>query len=482
MKASKLTWMGGLGMTMAVLVIPIALVVPREDKGPDRPWDSVPKRVPHTDHSSLLPGPFETGPDVTRACLQCHAEAGQDVLGTVHWTWESEPVEVPWRDEKVAGGKKNVINNFCIGIGGNWPPCTACHAGYGWVDENFDFSQVEQVDCLVCHDQSGAYVKGKGGHVAEGVDLVAVAQSVGSPSRSNCGGCHFRGGGGNAVKHGDLDDTLLFPTARIDVHMGKHDFACIDCHRTEHHEIRGRAISVSVDDANQVQCTDCHVRDLHDDERITLHLDAVACQTCHVPAVALKDGTKTHWDWSTAGEDREEDPHTYMKIKGSFVYEKNLIPEYAWFCGPSERYLLGDPIDPERPTVLNPPCGDISEPTSKIWPFKVHRARQIYDTENLYLLSPKTYGEGGFWKEFDWDQAARLGSEAVNLEYSGSYDFTDTEMYWPQTHMVAAKGKALQCADCHSEGGRMDWQALGYEGDPIRSGGRRSNWLLRSEK
>jgi hypothetical protein len=28
-------------------------------------------------------------------------------------------------------------------------------------------------------------------------------------------------------------------------------------------------------------------------------------------------------------------------------------------------------------------------------------------------------------------------------------------MYWPITHMVAPKDEALDCADCHSENGRL---------------------------
>ena len=38
--------------------------------------------------------------------------------------------------------------------------------------------------------------------------------------------------------------------------------------------------------------------------------------------------------------------------------------------------------------------------------------------------------------------------------------------------MVVPKEEALQCNDCHGENGRMDWEALGYYGDPIRWGGR----------
>ena len=36
-----------------------------------------------------------------------------------------------------------------------------------------------------------------------------------------------------------------------------------------------------------------------------------------------------------------------------------------------------------------------------------------------------------------------------------------------------SKEKALACTDCHGDRSRMDWQALGYAGDPIKTGGRR---------
>lgn len=478
MKNFKYAWLAGLIVTLIILIVPILLFLPWNEAKPDDPWANLPARLPHTDHSALLEGPFEDGPAVTKACLECHEEAGQQMLQSAHWTWESEPAPMPGRPEPVALGKKNAINNFCIGVQSNWPPCTACHAGYGWVDETFDFSNETNIDCLVCHDNSGSYVKANGGFPAEGVDLLAVARSVGGPSRENCGGCHFRGGGGDAVKHGDLDETLYYPPDSVDVHMGQHNFLCTDCHQTENHQIKGRSISVSLDDANQVYCTDCHAADLHDDERINAHVQTVACQTCHIPLGAVKEATKMHWDWSTAGQDLEEDPHEYLKIKGSFVYEKEFMPEYGWYNGTADRYLLGDKIDPAKPTSLNTPHGNIEDRTAKIWPFKIHRATQIYDTEYDYLLQPKTAGEGGYWTEFDWDQAARLGSEVVGLPYSGQYDFAPTEMYWPLTHMVAPTEKALQCGDCHSESGRIDWAALGYDGDPIYQGGRTQSQLL----
>ena len=472
MKDFKYIWVVGLIVTFLIVTVPIVSLVSAEPESTDDPLASIADKVPATDHSAIIRGPFESGSDVTRTCLECHEDAGHEVLQTVHWKWEGDPVMLEGRSEPVTIGKKNQINNFCIGIQSNWEGCTRCHAGYGWDDADFDFTNQENVDCLVCHDQTGTYVKANSGLPSSDVDLLAVAQSVTNPTRANCGGCHFNGGGGNAVKHGDLDGSLYFPTENIDVHMGRLNFECVDCHKTEDHDIRGRSMSVSVDNENQVFCTDCHAEDVHRDDRINAHVDTVACQTCHIPEGAVRDATKMHWDWSTAGQDLPEDPHEYLKIKGSFVYEEGFMPEYHWSNGNADRYLLGDLIDPNVTTTLNQPEGDVTDPDAKIWPFKVHRANQIYDSLYNYLLQPKTVGEGGYWTEFDWDLAARLGSEAVGLEYSGEYGFAATEMYWPLSHMVAPKESALQCTDCHSDGSRMDWEALGYYGDPLRWGGR----------
>jgi octaheme c-type cytochrome (tetrathionate reductase family) len=413
------------------------------------------------------------GPEVTQRCLECHTEAAQQVMATTHWTWESEPVQLPGRQTLVTIGKKNQINNFCIGIQGNWNKCTACHAGYGWSDASYDFSEANNVDCLACHADPALYAKGDYGNPVESVDLAVAAQSVAMPTRENCGRCHFNGGGGNGVKHGDLDESLYFPPDELDVHMGGLDFQCTACHQTQDHHIRGSAISVSVGDENLVRCTDCHTADLHADDRLNSHTDAVACQTCHIPAIAVEDPTKVNWDWSTAGQDLPEDHLTYLKIKGTFIYERNFRPVYLWDNGTlAERYLLGDLMDPARPTFINRPGGDIADGGARISPFKLHVARQPYDAVYNYLLQPVTSGEGGFWSQFDWDVALALSEQYTGLEYSGEYGFAETWMYWRTSHMVQPAANALQCTDCHSEEGRLDWQALGYPGDPLEWGGR----------
>ena len=72
-----------------------------------------------------------------------------------------------------------------------------------------------------------------------------------------------------------------------------------------------------------------------------------------------------------------------------------------------------------------------------------------------------------------------MGVESTGLEYSGHYGFVETAMYWPLSHMVQDREKALQCVDCHGQRGIMDWTALGFDGDPAYRGNRRRMELVR---
>jgi octaheme c-type cytochrome (tetrathionate reductase family) len=447
-----------------------------------QPWAHVPRPAPHTDHGQLITGELDSGQAVTRACLNCHPDAARQVMQTSHWTWAGQKVKLPGQDACMQVGKINLLNNFCIHAGPNIEKCSSCHVGYGWRDNTFDFTSEksqENVDCLACHEQTGSYVKGNAGNPEKGVDLVAVAKSVARPTRKNCGECHFKGGGGDAVKHGDLDGSMFFPKQRIDVHMGKAGLECVDCHKTQDHRIPGCGMSASIDQLVRVNCTDCHQEKPHHDQRLDAHTHSVACQTCHIPRMAIDAPTKVWWDWSEAGQDRPNaDPHEYLKIKGSFKYAQNVRPEYYWYNGKAYRYLTGERVDPNKVVLINKPLGGAGDPEAKIWPFKVHPGKQIYDKVNLYLLTPRTWGPGGYWSDFDWDKACRLGADTTGLNYSGQYGWVETAMYWPLSHMVQTKEKALQCVECHGDRGVMNWRALGYEGDPAYRGGRQRTELL----
>ncbi len=443
------------------------------------------------DHSKfpVLQKKFKSAPEVTQACLTCHTEAAKQIMETIHWKWVS-----PESGNELLGKKKG-LNNFCISIQSNEPRCTSCHAGYGWKDKSFDFSNEKNVDCLVCHDNTGTYKKfpTAAGHPAykdkmflgklfKAVDLNKVAQGVGLPKRNNCGACHFFGGGGDNVKHGDLSSAMANPDKSLDVHMDANglNFACQDCHTTHGHNIAGRSYDIPavpvgekfhlpLNENSKIMCESCHTDKPHKTiAKLNDHTDKVACQTCHIPTFAKVKATKMKWDWSKAGKMDEngkplviKDEHGHLKYhakKGEFVYESNVKPEYYWFNGKIENYVLGDKIDPSKVVKINRLEGSYDDPNSKIWPFKVHRGRQAYDVENNILIIPKLFGKkgsGAFWAEFNWDKAFRKGMEYVGVDYSGKFDWVDTEMYWVISHQVAPKEQALQCSECHSKNGRL---------------------------
>jgi octaheme c-type cytochrome (tetrathionate reductase family) len=454
------------------------------------------------DHSKFkeLQKKFASGPEVTQACLSCHTEAAKQVQHTKHWTWE-------YTDPKTGKllGKKNIINNYCTTTISNEKDCMACHAGYGWKDASFDFKSEKNVDCLVCHDSTGSYRKlpGDAGHpvyerkefphgsgkFVEAVDLNKVAQGVALPSRANCGTCHFNGAGGDGTKHGDLDSSLKKPGKYLDVHMDAKglNFNCTTCHKTDGHAVSGSRYNMTAartgpatvhgaPDASPASCQSCHSDKPHKEnplmaERLNAHTDKLACQTCHIPLIARDGvGTEKVWDWSTAtkmGPDgkpqaiKDSAGHrAFDSKKGNFAWDSYMIPEYRWSNGHFSYLTKGDKIDPTKVVEINHPDGTAGSPDSRIWPFKIHRGKQAFDAKNNYLLVVHTAGEPGedetaLWVNYDWQKAIKTGMQTANLPYSGEYGFVSTEMSWPIAHMVAPKGDAVACAECHSQNGRL---------------------------
>ncbi|MFP4256582.1 MAG: tetrathionate reductase family octaheme c-type cytochrome [Desulfobacterales bacterium] len=369
----------------------------------------------------------------------------------------------------------------------NWCSCAKCHAGYGMEDETFDFENGAVADCLVCHDNSGTYKKDDHacGQADRSVDLAEAAKSVGKPERSNCGTCHWYGGGGDNVKHGDMDSTLADPSREHDVHMGGLDFTCQECHTTEDHKIAGRSTTASVSEG-KVACTDCHGQSPHDSssplmDELNDHSDAVSCEACHIPKYAREKKTTTLWDWSESGgeneviEETDEKEKFISRKKGLLVREKNLTPDYEWYNGKHRRYIKGDSMDLDGVTYLNPPEGDIDDPEAKITPYKLMRGVEPADKKHTYKIVPKLYGEGGYFENYDWEKASEKGMQAAGLEFSGEVAFAETIMHWRLNHQVAPKEDALSCLDCHSPDGVMDFRELGYEGDPAETGKRKTD-------
>ncbi len=489
-KPPRWLWVAAIGC----LLIAMGIFAPRAalaDSGPTTPQ---PSHVSTADHSQFpsLQGPFENATDVTKACLQCHNEADDQVMHTIHWTWEYKD---PVSGETL--GKKHDINNFCISITSNWARCTSCHAGYGWKDNNFDFSDATKVDCLVCHDTTGTYKKfpaGAGYPVSEPKefppgsgktwnppDLANIAQHVGEPARANCGACHFYGGGGDGVKHGDLDSTMANPSLAEDVHMSPEgaNMVCADCHAESGHVIAGSHYNahpadthgkdLPVSDGNPATCESCHGNAPMKDPKLNDHVDKVACQTCHIPAFARGGKpTKMWWDWSQAGDKArgvEKDDHgwvTYHFKKGEFVWKENVVPTYAWFNGYLGFTTEGQKVTPAADGLIyiNKPHGTPGAADSRIYPFKEFHGRQAYDPVNQLLIVPHLFpfnkeDKTAYWKGFDWAKSFEVGMKTADLPYSGQYEWDETVMYWPITHMVAPAEQALSCSECHSQQSRL---------------------------
>jgi octaheme c-type cytochrome (tetrathionate reductase family) len=452
---------------------------------------------------------FELRPyEGTVTCLMCHEEDGAQMLDSAHFKWQGK-VENIVGMEGMTLGKNQLLNNFCIAVPSNEPRCTMCHTGYGYADQNYDFSDPLNIDCLSCHDQSGTYKKGKpsAGMPEPGVDLQAVAASIrigSEPTRKACLFCHQSAGGGDNVKHGDLSSDLVAPARENDVHMSADgaNFNCIDCHGNNHdpktgdynHGIAGMPLH-SVHEGEMKQCVDCHgsQETIHRGTDVegwlaneTWH-ENLACQVCHIPAIARKKPTKTEWYWETAGDLNRVpviDPVTgmpdYDKMKGDFVWGLNVRPVLRYFNGKWERKVINinDGYDAEPISMANP-VGDYTD--GMIYPFKLMVGSQVVDTVNKTIMVPHLFGPNGengpnaYWGNWDWDLAIKDAVVITGQDYSGTYGFAKTEMFLTVNHEVAPAEMALgagivpdACMDCHH--GAVDFTALGWTADPLDGG------------
>ena len=343
------------------------------------------------------------------------------------------------------------------------------------------------------------------------VDLNVVARSIAlgsEPTRKACINCHANAGGGDNVKHGDISTDLIATTREFDVHLGTDgaNFVCVDCHGANHdpksgevnHGNAGMSLH-SVNEGEMKQCTDCH------SNRVVVHAgssvepimsdgrhDRLACQVCHIPAIARAVSTKTEWYWSEAGQDVNPipiDPEsgraTYDKKKGSFVWSYNVRPTLRYSNGKWDRMVIGvtDKYD-EEPIALAEPQGDHSDPDAMIYPFKLMIGNQPVDPVTQTVLVPHLFGSAGgpnpYWAKYDWAAALADGAAYTGQDFSGTYGFAATEMLLSVNHEIAPAEQALGqggiqggCQDCHNTE-FIDWPALGWSDDPLEGGERES--------
>ncbi|MBT8340531.1 MAG: tetrathionate reductase family octaheme c-type cytochrome [Desulfatitalea sp.] len=435
-----------------------------------------------TDHARIeaLQADFRSGGQITQACLSCHTEAAGQIHQTLHWTWQAFVDE----NGNVYGKGGDSLNNFCISANRMQDKqCLNCHPGWG--------TRTDTINCLNCHGSKTLNWEEafedlevfsdsddpEEQQIADELraDIQAAVQAVVRPQRSNCGACHFKGGGGDGVKHGDLDSSLSRPDKALDVHMAAdgRNFQCTRCHTTTVHNIAGRVYTrpaavartslIEDDLATKITCESCHGGHPHKSlSKANDHVDKVACQSCHIPTFARVNPTKMSWDWSQAGRTRDGKPYKtknafgmddYLSIKGQMSWEKNIVPTYFWYDGTIDSITARDKIDPSGPVAVSHPMGHAGDTRARIAPFKVHRSRQPYDKVHKTLLAPLLSGPDGYWQTLDWQRALNKGMQAMALPYSGEFDFVDTTYVFPITHMVAPKDNAVACTECHTHTG-----------------------------
>ena len=92
------------------------------------------KRIHSVDHRKLteLQKEFNTPQEVTETCISCHTETPKEVMASAHWNWERAGYIEGHGIEFI--GKKNAVNNYCIGSKSNEQACANCHIGFGKTD------------------------------------------------------------------------------------------------------------------------------------------------------------------------------------------------------------------------------------------------------------------------------------------------------------------------------------------------------------
>lgn len=425
----------------------------------------------------------------TKTCLKCHEAQARDVFHSAHYQWKgTSPDLVGKNDDKTMHGKFIDINDFCTNPGGSWidiiknkegkviaDGCSKCHIGFGKKPgEKLTREELENIDCLMCHapgysrkivEENGIF---KWIPNDDSDTLTARAQNVMKATSSMCLKCHAGGGGGTNFKRGDMESTHFDADENLDVHFAQ-GMMCTECHTTKNHRIAGRGNDLATTDLPgvKVACENCHDAKPHESKRLNAHTSTLHCTVCHIPNFARTDATDMYRDWEKVKQ------HHNGKWEAEMKMEKNVTPAYTWWNGKTKYIDFQKPIKVDNGVIhIAQPAGDIKDKTAKIYPFKLHKAK-LPVIKNSKLVTPiqvNTIFETG-----NVDKAVIQGAKNYfNVDIKkGDYEFMTFDRYMGLFHEVVNNDTVLKCSDCHTNsGGRLDWKALGYSGDPKKAGGR----------
>jgi len=415
-----------------------------------------------------------TGPGT---CLECHDGEAHDLFNSTHYQWMGDTPYMLNATGQQQGKYAGAVNTYCGNITGNWAGCSACHIGLGAEPEpNVSQAQLENIDCLICHQEQYKRKKVNGVMVPDtdnmAITLDEAVRTVHAPTRVTCLQCHAKAGGGDAVKRGDLALATGNTTDEsYDVHMATTgaDLSCQDCHAPQNHRFPGKGSDIRPTDLDQsVECASsgCHGSSPHDSRDLNRHTAKVACQSCHIPVYgknaadsAATEATEMDRSWQSGTH------HTSPPFHPVLTKANNLIPVYRHWNRYSDNYLLGDTIfaNPETGTYeTSVPDGAVNDPDSKLYPFKYKTSDYpLHVTDNKLVALDTSV----FFATADADAAALSG--LANMGYANpsmdDFQWVTTDTYQLLNHQVSREDDALGCNSCHLNTARMDLQGeLGY--------------------
>ncbi len=191
------------------------------------------------------------------------------------------------------------------------------------------------------------------------------------------------------------------------------------------------------------------------------HTARVYCTVCHIPTFAKDDATDMRRDWSTP-----QFHPSANKWSATITMGKDVQPVYAWYNGNTRLTLMGQAVriaDDGTVHVMEPQ-GSRKDKKARIYAFKLHEGVLPLLKDRNWLI-PLAVDE--FFINGDLPRAVADGAEAAYGIADPEYSWVRSKRWMGIFHEVQPAAHALKCLDCHREGGRMDWQALGYKRDPL---------------
>ncbi|MCU0579985.1 MAG: hypothetical protein MUF69_10655 [Desulfobacterota bacterium] len=418
-------------------------------------------------------------------CLECHEDKAREVQASGHYRWLGEVTEGV--NGPLQQGKLFIaVNSYCGNITGNWAGCSSCHVGLGaQPSAAVTTSQLQNIDCLLCHQRDYKRVKQNGVFVPDpAIDINQIVQNVHLPERVNCLQCHAKGGGGDNFKRGDIALAHATTTDRnFDVHMASTqtgNLKCQSCHTTSQHRIAGRGSDLRQTDLNvPMSCSTgtCHPGKTGPNghlpsaqftaeqaQAVNRHVAKVACQTCHIPTYARNAADTAATEMTEVDRDwwLPEWSATLNRYEPLITTAGDLKPEYRFWNRLSYNYYLGeaawvDPATNNYPTSR--PIGGINDPASKLYPFKYKTAYYPLATNLNRLIALNT---SIFFATGDWDAAIKSGLKNMNYSEAEPYVKVLTDTYQLLNHEIPPKAQALTCNQCHGTTTQMNLPAMGY--------------------